>query len=274
MKSVFIFVPAFGQQISASTFMTTHNLVQVLGSRGIGGSVSTLSFPDIAELRSMAATIWFDTMPNFDYLLFIDADMAFPSEMVLDMMLLDEPIVGAIYPQRKIPPSWAGSGNGDYSTQRRGNFMLVEGVGMGCTLIRRDVMVKFVQAMPELIDTRLRLHPAVQMLQAAGCNRLIRAFEKLEIPDRGIVSEDLSFCIRWGRMGAQVWAAINYRISHVGPYDYAGCYLEWANEQQKLLAQQQQMMAQSPPIVPSSSPSIVVPPGANGPDRTVLQAVA
>jgi len=240
MKNVFIFVPAFGQQISASTFMTTHNLVQVLASKSIGGSVSTLSFPDIAELRSMAMTIWYDTLPNFDYMLFIDADMAFPSEMVLDMILLDEPVIGTIYPQRKIPISWAGSGDGGTHTERRGNFMRVEGVGMGVTLIRRDVVTKFLEKMPHLVDTRLDLHPASEMMRNAGCKRMIRAFEKLDMPDRGVVSEDLSFCIRWNSMGGKVWAAIGYRISHVGPYDYNGCYLEWAA--QKVAAQKEEEM--------------------------------
>ncbi len=225
MKNVFIFVPAFGQQISAATFMTTHAIQQTLGSKSIGGSFSTLSFPDIAELRSMAMTIWYDAMPQSDHMLFVDADMAFPPEMVLDMLLLDEPIVGAIYPQRRLPLSWAGSGDGQPVTDRRGNFMKVEGVGMGCTLIRRDVVTKFLENMPELVDTRLKLHPAAEMMKQAGTSRIIRAFEKLDLPDRGVVSEDLSFCIRWNKMGGAVWAAIGYEISHIGPYNYSGCYL-------------------------------------------------
>jgi hypothetical protein len=232
VKNIFVFVPAFGQQISAATFMTTHGLQQTLASRSISGSFSTLSFPDIAELRSMAMTIWYDSMPASDHMLFIDADMAFPPEMVLDMLLLDEPIVGAIYPQRRIPVSWAGSGDGSVHTERRGNFMKVEGVGMGCTLIRRDVVTKFIEKMPELIDTRLKLHPAVEMMKGAGATRIIRAFEKLDMPERGVVSEDLSFCIRWGKMGGSIWAAIGYDMSHIGPYNYSGNYLKYVDEQQ------------------------------------------
>ena len=81
-KDVFIFVPAFGQTITATTFLTTHALRQHLASKGIGGGISTLSFPDIAELRSMAMTIWYDTMPNSDYMLFIDADTVSRSHMI------------------------------------------------------------------------------------------------------------------------------------------------------------------------------------------------
>ncbi len=229
---VFIFVPAFGQIITSTTFLTTHALQQHLGSKGIQGSISTLSFPDIAELRAMALSIWYDTMPDVGYLLFIDADMGFQPDIVSDMIIFDEPLVGTVYPQRKLPLSWAGSGTGTPTTERRGNFMRVEGVGMGCTLIRRDVVTKMLEVMPQIVDTRLSLHPAGETMKAAGCHRLIRAFEKLDLPDRGVVSEDLSFCLRWGQCGGSVWGAIGYRISHVGPYDYSGRYLDEVERQE------------------------------------------
>lgn len=225
-KNVFIFVPAFGQIVTATTFLTTHALRQHLNDKGIGGGISTLSFPDIAELRSMAMTIWYDTMPTSDYLLFIDADMGFSPDIVSDMILFDEPLIGAIYPQRKMPLSWAGSGTGATTTERRGNFMLVEGVGMGCTLIRRDLVTKMLEKMPELVDKRLALHPAGETLRSAGTNRLIRAFEKLDLPERGVVSEDLSFCLRWQQCGGQTWASVGHKMSHVGPFDYCGRYLD------------------------------------------------
>ena len=162
--------------------------------------------------------------------------------MVLDMMHFDEPIVGAIYPQRNLPTSWAGSGTGERETQRRGNFMLVEGVGMGVTLIRRDVISVMLQKFPELVDTKIALQPYAKILQSAGANRLIRVFDKMTIPERGCVSEDLSFCIRWRQCGGQVWAAVGYRISHVGPYDYGACYLEHVT-QQNVVAEQQAAFA-------------------------------
>lgn len=231
-RDIFLFVPAFGQIISAATFLTTHALRAHLGSKGIGGGISTLSFPDIAELRSMAVTIWFDTMPQSSHILFIDADMGFAPELVTDMIMFDEPVIGTIYPQRKLPLSWAGSGTGSNVTERRGDFMEVEGVGFGCTLIRRDCIEQMIKKYPELIDTRLQLHPAGETLRQTGTNRLLRFFEKMDIPDRGMVSEDLSFCIRWRECGGKVWAAIGHRISHVGPYDFAARYLDVVEQQQ------------------------------------------
>lgn len=255
--NIFIFCPAFGQMITATTFLTTHALQQQFAARGIGGGISSMSFPDIAELRAMATTIWYDTMPHSTHLLFIDADMGFPPEMVLDMVMFDEPIVGAIYAQRKLPISWAGSGTGEATTERRGNFMLVEGVGMGCTLIRRDAITKMIEAYPEMIDTRLKLHPAFETMKGAGAHRLLRLFEKLDMPERGMVSEDLSFCLRWNKIGGKVWAAIGYRISHVGPYDFAGRYLD--SVEQQAAQQQTQALAPLPQTTSMASPPTVEP---------------
>ena len=264
-KSVFTFIPAFGNMVSTTTMMTTHSILQKLAEKGINGSLSALSFPDIAELRSMVLTIWYDAMPNVDYLLFIDADMGFAADLVLDMVLFDEPIVGTIYPHRKMPVSWVGSGDGSPTTARRGNFMKVEGVGMGCTLIRRDVVSVMLAKMPELVDNRLKMHPAQGILASAGCNRIIRAFEKLDIADRGLVSEDLSFCIRWHRCGGEVWAAINYNISHVGMYDYQGNYLQHVLQQQAMIeAQQVAIEQQQKAAADAQQPQLQLMPGAGG----------
>jgi hypothetical protein len=236
---IFVFVPAFGQTITATTFLTTHALQQGLAMKGIGGGVSTLSFPDIAELRNMATTIWYDAL-DASHMLFVDADMGFSPDLVYDMLLLGEPLVGTIYPQRRLPLSWAGSGTGASMAERRGNFMKVEGVGMGCTLIHRSVITMMLERMPEIIDPRIDLHPAKDTLLAAGTKRLIRAFDCIDIPDRGRVSEDLSFCIRWNQLGGEVWAAIGHRISHVGPYDYAARYLDTVEAQQRADAQMEE----------------------------------
>jgi hypothetical protein len=235
---LFIAVPAFGQTITATTFLTTHALQQALAAKGIGGGVTTLSFPDIAELRNMFLTIWYDAMPDVSHLLFIDADMGFSPQLVLDMLMFGEPLVGAVYPQRKLPTSWAGSGTGETMTERRGDFMRVEGVGMGCCLIAREVISKMLEKMPEIVDLRLHLHPAQKTMEEAGVKRIIRAFDKIDNPERGIISEDLSFCIRWNQCGGSTWANIGHRISHVGPFDFAARYLDTVEAAERAQAAQ------------------------------------
>jgi hypothetical protein len=266
MTKIFIFVPGFGQIVSAATFMTSHAIAQHLYAKQIGYSLSTLSFPDIAELRGIATTIWYDTMPDCQYMLFIDSDMGFPPELVTDMMWYDfahnRPLLGTIYRQRREPVSWAGSGTGTTMTQRQGDFMLVEGVGFGCTLIRRDVMTALIARFPNLVDTRIELYPARGLLEQAGAKRLIRSFEKLDIPGRGIVSEDLSFCIRAGHCGIQTWANIKHPISHVGPYDYKGSYLDALEEAEAKKTAEADAKAKGDPPPSVATPPIWLPPNA------------
>jgi hypothetical protein len=241
--NVFVFVPAFGQQISSATFMTICNLQQTLAQKGIGGGVSTLSFPDIGELRNMALTMWYDALPQFSHFLFVDADMAFAPDLIIDMLLFDQPMVGACYPKKILPPQWTPSGTGEPQAEVRAGFMRVEGIGMGCTLIRRDMVSVMLDHMPELVDDRIVGHPARTMIEEGGAKRIIRAFDSIDIVDRGKLSEDLAFCIRWGRCGGQVWANIAHRVSHVGSYDYGKSYMEWMQEQAMQAQAQQQMSA-------------------------------
>lgn len=229
-NSILVCIPAFGHMISAATFLSTHHLQSTLISKGIGTGITTMSFPDIAELRSMFLTIFHDTVQASHFLM-VDADMGFQPNLIEEMLMLDEPIVGTIYPHRRLPQTWVGSGTGEAMAARRGNFMEVEGVGMGITLIRRDAVIKMVESFPDLIDTRIQMHPAFDLLRGAGCSRLIRMFEKLDLPERGVVSEDLSFCIRWRQLGGKVWASIGHRVSHVGQHDFAGRYLDQFEQQ-------------------------------------------
>lgn len=241
---IFVCIPAFGYRLTATTFMATHALMPVLASKGIGGAITVLSYPDIAELRDMFLTMFYDVTKDFSHLLMIDADIGFPAEMVLDMLMLDEPIVGTIYPQRKFPLGWAGSGDGTLQAQRIGNFMKVEGTGMGVSLIRRDLVTRLLEQMPELSDDLIHMHPSGEILKQAGANRLIRAFDKLHVEGRGWLSEDLSFCKRWQQCGGTTWAAIGYRISHVGDFDYAGRYLDMIEQMEAQAA----LAAAAPPV--------------------------
>ncbi len=263
-NNVFMFIPAFGNRITTATYMTSSSIIMECYNKGIGIGTSALSFPDIAELRSMILTLFYDTMPQMTHLLFIDADMGFSPQLVTDMLLFDEPLVGAIYPHRRLPQSWVGSGDGSPTTQRRAGFMAVEGIGGGGMLIRRDVVTRMLAQMPEIVDTRIDLHPAKDILTQGGATRLIRAFEKLDLPERGVVSEDLSFCIRAKRCGIQTWGAIGHRISHVGDFDFAARFLDQVEQadQAAALAQRQQQQLEKPaptvhhyPLAPSLLPT-------------------
>jgi hypothetical protein len=224
-----ICVPAYGNQISLATFNTCTSLIQTFMAKGVQGAIAAFSYPDVAEARNILLTGWYDGVPSSTHLLFIDSDMGFDPQVVLDFLTFNEPLVGALYTRKCIPIQWAASGLGEDTAERRGDFMKVAGLGMGCFLIRRDAIDIMLQKMPELSDTRMQFHAAKDMLP----NRIIRAFDGFDNPDdrtAGRLSEDLAFCCRWRQCGGEVWAAMHHTIEHVGNYSYKGNYLQHISE--------------------------------------------
>lgn len=227
--NILMCVPAYGNQVSVATLNTTHALMQAFMTKGIRGGLAAFSFPDVAEARNIMLTGWYDTCPDATHLLFIDSDMGFSPQVVFDFLTFNEPIIGAMYSKKAIPIQWAASGLGDKFAERRGEFMKVAGIGMGCFLIRRDAIDTMLAKMPELSDSRMEFHAAKDMLP----NRIIRAFDSFDNPDdrtHGRMSEDLAFCARWRMCGGDVWASIGHEIEHVGQYSYKAHYMRHIEE--------------------------------------------
>jgi hypothetical protein len=226
VAKVFVFVPAFGRQITSTTFESTHELMSALTSKGITAHIATYSWPDIEELRNMVLSYWYDAMPDFTHMLFVDADVGFRSQMVLDMLLFNEAMVGGLYPKKTFPLDWAGSGiaAGEY----RKGFIEVDGLGMGCFLIRRDAITTMIEKYPELV----RPYMTLTDMQAAGATRTLSFFDKIQTP-QGKVSEDISFCRRYREAGGKVWASTAYVMDHVGPWLFSACFARSREEEVK-----------------------------------------
>lgn len=226
-RKVCIGVPAFGRTNCTETTMSLMAVAQALHSRGISYYFTTQTFPNIAELRNMLLTLWYDRLLDAEHMLMVDADMGFEPQLVLDQFDLDRPLVGCLYPKKTNPISFVGRGKPGSRTVDRG-FVEVEGMGFGVTLIRRDCVTAMLTQGAATSDDRLAHHTAGPMLEQWGCTRLIRAFDEIET-ETGRLSEDLSFCKRHRDCGGTVWAAGHHRITHVGPYGFAGRFLDRLN---------------------------------------------
>lgn len=223
MVKILIALPAFGQ---VNTSFTTGSLVattRFLTERGQFGGFAQLSYPDLEDLRSMFLSIFYDKI-DASHILFVDADMSFEPQLVLDMIDFDKPLVGCLYPKRTLPIAWVGSAL-EGEQQIENGFLKVEGIGFGVTLISRDCVKAIIDGGHCEIDEDLDAHTAGQMLKSQGITRMIRAFDKIKLPGRRL-SEDYSFCHRHKAAGGDVWAAINHRVTHVGDYGFGGRYAD------------------------------------------------
>jgi len=224
MTSVFIAFPAFGAVNSAHTTSSLIALTKALTERGWFGGFSTMSFPVIEDLRAMFLTIWFDRL-EASHILFIDADMQFDPQLVIDMIEFDQPLVGCIYPKRTLPIAWVGSAFPDRPQVTVKGFVEFEGVGFGVTLIRRDCMQGMIDKGNVELEPATSRTAVGNLLIDQGANRCIRAFDKVITEGRSL-SEDFSFCWRHRDAGGQVWAATHHKITHVGDYGFSGRYAD------------------------------------------------
>jgi len=207
--------------------LTTHALASALRAKGIQWGISSISNPDISWVRNWFITQWYDCLPQYTHILMIDDDIGFMPDVVLDMLAFGEPVVGAIYPKKTPTRQWAVSGI--ERPEIRGPFIEVEGLGAGCFLIRRDAMATMLERLPEIIDRRPNSIDS-DMFREAGVKRFLRPFDCINDPDRGTVSEDISFGRRWRMCGGKVWGATHHKMVHVGPHEYADTYAEWAEK--------------------------------------------
>ena len=240
MTKITIATPAFGEVFYTPYVQSLFRLMQAFQRRKWQSTFASIAYADIAESRNFLLTRWFDKT-DATHLLFIDADMGFPAELVLDMVDFGRPVVGVVYPQRQIdlervaelsaagePPKRAIARAHNFIVRKKRGvsiasphtgFMQVDGCGAGVFLIARTAIETMLKKMPDLSDTKAKTSSPL----AANLDRLIRAFEPLRVDD-ALLSEDFSFCHRWTACGGEVWVNTAHEIEHIGLHRFKGRY--------------------------------------------------
>ena len=240
MTKITIATPAFGEVFYTPYVQSLFRLMRAFERRKWDSTFASIAYADIAESRNFLLTRWFDKT-DATHLLFIDADMGFPAELVLDMVDFGRPVVGVVYPKRQIdlervaelaaagePPKRAIARAHNYIVRKKRGlsissphtgFMRVDGCGAGVLLIARTAIETMLKKMPKLSDLTANTNSPL----AANLDRLIRAFEPLRVND-ALLSEDFSFCHRWNACGGEVWVNTAHEIEHIGLHRFKGMY--------------------------------------------------
>lgn len=211
MMSVYIGIPCFRGDISSETCTTLLNLRESIQTPL---QVKYIHAVDIRNARAALLTDWYDNYRSFDYCLMIDDDMVFESSLISAMLAFDKSVTGAIYSVRALPPRndfWRVATGSPLEDAQPivGGFQQWEYVGGGILLIKRHVV-------GSLLSQQLISQKAASPGLPFKISRLIDAFEPVRTTDGGALSEDHSFCARWRKGGGEIWAAVGWRVGHVG----------------------------------------------------------
>lgn len=240
---VLIGLPSFRGMVMVNTTGSLLRLVSLFAEIGITCNFVNVDSAEVTRARNMMATHMMQH-PEFSHLLFIDDDMGFEADAIVDLIRANKDIIGCVCPKREInlEKIYAAAQRGEslesaitegmaFVTRHLPNAKVeikdglcqVAGIGMAVTLIKRQVF-------QEMIDKELVTHTPVP--EAAGKDTFGNThhygfFDPLIDSQVGsTLSEDLAFCERWRvKLGGEIWALTSRKISHIGMYDYAGTYL-------------------------------------------------
>ena len=192
----------------------------------------------ITRARNELTRIFLES--DHDYLMFIDADIGFDGEGILQLMAADKDVACGIYPKKEVNwdsvrkaakdgredlHDYAGAFvfnmvGGDIETDSTGCIPVRHG-GTGFMLIKRGV---FEHLKPHVPTYRVA---SFQDGHGNYIKPLTHEFFATSIDASGaLLSEDYHFCELVRKHGGEIWANPFIRLTHTGTYTYDGDILK------------------------------------------------
>jgi hypothetical protein len=148
------------------------------------------------------------------HFMFIDADIRFQPDSILQMIACDKEVIGGLYPKKALPVNYVI--NLKPETKIQGDIFTVDTTGTGFLLFKRSVYEAMIAKFPEtkyVDDVGLGKQFEPMMYSIFDC----------KIDDRGhYLSEDWLFCRRWQDMGGEIWVHSKVLLNHIGHYEFQG----------------------------------------------------
>lgn len=243
--NIMIGIPTYGDQLYDRLAILLLQLGLHLQKIGAGFKLVCIGRTRVEKSRNMIASL-FHGDPSFTHLLFIDSDMAFDADLVLQMLKFDKDFIGVASPSRRVTWEKIHRANGHADTPadlaRLGHhfihqlnhpndppkqqeividqgFIRAHAVGGGVLLLKRNVFERIAQAYPDLeepVDTDERKRGLTEYW---GFFNTLRPGGR----DTKIMAEDYAFSFRW-REGCQgeIWCNVSVPITHYGASPMTG----------------------------------------------------
>ncbi|MBY0613422.1 MAG: hypothetical protein K2P80_14685 [Beijerinckiaceae bacterium] len=242
--NILIAMPIYRQMLYIQTLSSLMALKDTFKEIGVDSTFIYVDSYDIVSARNMMSTYFYNNK-NFTHLLFVDDDMLFHSESILELLRIDRPLAGCICPMRKLDANavYAAALDGKPLEQAKAsalefvvahqraeqlvvdqNFCKLNGIGMAVTLIRRDVFDKFISD-GAARKTELSEGKEVDVLgNAFHYDFFDRVYYE---PSKGWLGEDYSFCHKWRTIcGGEIFGLVTAKIGHVGSFVFEGRYID------------------------------------------------
>lgn len=207
-------IPCYGGMITEPCMTSFLRFTLLAQQVGLNWSLDTMvneSLIPRGRNNLMAKMMTNKTATHF---MFIDADIRFQPESILQMMAYDKEVIGGLYPKKALPINYVINLKPQVTVQ--GDIYTVDTMGTGFLLFKRQVYEKLIAA-----------HPETKYVDDIGLGKqyepMMYAIFDTEIDHRGhYLSEDWTFCRRWQAIGGEIWAHSKTLLNHIGHYEFQG----------------------------------------------------
>ena len=207
-------MPCYGGNVSEPTMTSLLRFILMAQQVGLNWSLDTMvneSLVTRARNNLMAKMMTNTAATHF---MFIDADIRFQPESILQMMACDKDVIGGLYPKKALPVNYVI--NLKRETKVQGDIFTVDTMGTGFLMFKRHVY-----------ETLCKAHPETKYVDDVGLGKqyepTMYSIFDVAIDEKGhYLSEDWLFCRRWSALGGEIWAHGKVLLNHIGHYEFVG----------------------------------------------------
>jgi hypothetical protein len=242
-RSILVATPCYGGMVTQTYMLSMMRLMSYAKSAGFEVFISLVGYDAlISRARSTLVAAFLDDT-RATHLLFVDADISFEPEQVERLLKFDKEFSGALYPLKSvdwdlIPQrcvkygetvkeaalTYVGTFCPEKERKREGGFATGIYIGAGFQLIQRRAIERMIAAYSETHFSHVQGLPmSGSRCSAAQSSNLFALFDCIIEPETGAyLSEDYSFCLRWRRIGGEIWIDTASKLTHTGAYQFVG----------------------------------------------------
>lgn len=147
---------------------------------------------------------------DFDYILFIDADIAFNGVDIEKMILADKDVVAGAFPKKTVEEEYAISPN---NLKIIDDLVECDYVGTGIILIKRNVFEK----MSKIVDTYINTDKYFSWMNVG---EIIYNYFDTSIYNNQYMPESYNFCRQWRQLGGKIYILPDMNIGHIGSFNF------------------------------------------------------
>jgi CRISPR/Cas system-associated protein endoribonuclease Cas2 len=235
MVKIFISTPCYDAMVTMQYTMSLLNLTTFLNSKYIEFVVSFIGNESLIT-RARNQILHQFMKSDCTHLLFIDSDIEFKPEAILDLLNFDKDVVACTYPKKsfnwnKFMHSMKNENESKESFHSRGldyaynllyndgciitqgQFVKVKHVATGFMMIQRNILEKLCKKYTELNIISDNLSSKDEEYCGLFC---------CMIKNKQYLSEDYSFCERVLNVDGEIWMNIHHNLNHIGKYIFYG----------------------------------------------------